>query len=408
MAERTHLLYREGELLERVLEQPAQQIELVLEDALAVQRAHHVDDALELDEVAGLAALLGFAPEPWQGVRLFRAWVHAQRDAVVRDGGVTPHALRNFAAAYAAQYQQATGVRLPAEPPEVVENPPLRRWARPPLGSDDTVPLTSFTVAAQGLDEAVASFLLVGLPAGPESMPLVANLTTGDALLFHGGVGVGERLWLRAGADRTMTAQLETRDVTDRLASIAGLVPGRPWEGAQLERPARAIRLAPGENHLWFLPVATFDGAGLDRVLLALADLALAQGRWDAGRFDRALFYQEPAVRLRMTWVETQPATVELRIPAGTLRRRAPGVGDPGEARAQLGAALDAGVRRLRAAGVRSAARLLDLSELQRSTDALTTVLPLRVRDAGATGADRLPDKGGVFGVTEYGDSTFR
>lgn len=408
MAARLHLLYREGELVERLLEQPAQQIELAAGEALEVQRAHFFDDALQLDEAEGLAALLDFSREPWQNLPLFRAWVHSQRDALVHGGGVTVDALRGFAESYSESYEQATGVRMHGTSPELLENPLIRRFARPPIAADDTVPLTQFTVHAGGLDETVASFLMVGLPAAPESMPLVVNLTTGDALLFRGNIGAGERLWLRAGPDRTMTAQLERRDVTDRLVSIHDLVPGTPWSTAQIQSPAQAIRLVHGENRLWFLPVAHFDEAGLDRFLLSLATLAMAQGRWDAAVFDDALFYQEPAVMLKVTWVETQPAAIEVRIKAQSIRRRVPAAGAPEQARDLLHLAIDTGVKRLKAAGIRSAVRMREFTELQRTTDFLTAVLPLRVKEAGATGADRFPDKGGLFGVTGYGDSTFR
>lgn len=408
MAARVHLLYREGELVERLLEHPAQQIEIAADEALGVQRAHFFDDALELDEAERLAALLGISREPWQNLRLFRAWVHAQRDAMLRAGGVTVDALSGFTESYTASYEDATSARLPAARPAVIENPPIRKFARPPVAADDTVPLTQFTVNVGGLDETVASFLLVGLGAGPESMPLVANLTTGDALLFRGNVGCGQRLWLRAGADRTMTAQLERQDVTDRLVSIRNLIPGTPWESAQIESPARGIRLAHGENRLWFLPVAHFDERGLDRFLLALASLALEQGRWDDAAFDQALFYQEPAVTVKATWIETQPATIEVRVPAQSVHRRVPASGGAAQARDLLRLAIGTGVTRLKAAGVRSAVQLLDFTEQQRSTDFLTAVLPLRIQERGATGADLFPDKGGLFGVTEFGDSTFR
>jgi hypothetical protein len=408
MAARVHLLYREGELVERLLEQPAQQIEIAASEALEVQRAHFFDDALELDEAEGLAALLGITREPWQNLRLFRAWVHSQRDAMVFGGGVTIQALRGFAESYSESYEEATGVRLQNTRPVVVENPPIRKFGRPPVIADDTVPLTRFTVETEGLDETVASFLLMGLPAAPESMPLIANLTTGDALLFRGNVGVGQRLWLRASPDRTMTATLERSDVTSRLLSIRDLVPGTPWTPAQIQTPAQAIRLVRGENLLWFLPVAHFDELGLDRFLLSLADLALTQGRWDDVVFDQALFYQEPAVMLKVTWIEAQPATIEVRVPAQSVRRRVPATGEPQQARDLLSLAIGTGVNRLRAAGIRSAVRLLDFTEQQRSTDYLTGVLPIRVSETGSTGIDEFPDKGGLFGVTEFGDSTFR
>jgi hypothetical protein len=408
MAARLHPLLREGAVLERLLEHPAQQIEIAVEDTLEVQRAHVFDEALELREAAGLGALLDIRPEPWQTLRLYRAWVHAQRDAILRNGGVTLQALRGFADTYTAQYQQATGLRFPPEPPAVIENPPVRRFGRPSVIADDTVPLTQFSVVNGGFDEAVASFLLVGLAGGPESLPLIVNLTTGDAVLFRGAIAPGQRLWLRADPDGGLAGQLERQDVTDRLETVTAVTPGTPWAASQVRRPARAIRLRRGENRLWFLPVAHFDEGGLDRVLLALADLALAQGRWDEARFDRALFYQDPAVRLKVTWVETSPAAIEVRVPAQSVRRRVPATGTAEQAREQLGVAVSAGTSRLKAAGVRCATTLLSFGEMQTSAEFLTAVLPMRVREAGATGADRLPDKGGLFGVTDYGDSTFR
>jgi hypothetical protein len=407
MAARLPLIYREGELVEGFLEQPAQQIEIALEDALEVQRAHFFNDALQLDEAAKLAALLHFTPEPWQTLRLFRAWVHSHRDAVLHGGAVTEEAIRGFAESYAAAYQQATDVRFSSTKPVLVENPPRRKFGRP-AGIDDTVPLTRFSVENKGLDEAFASFLMVGLPAGPESMPVVANLNTGEALLFRGNVEPGKRLWLRAAADGSMTAQLEGRDVTAKLVSITDLTPGTPWELPQIHSPARAIRLDRGENVLWFLPVAHFDEAGLDRFLLALADLALAQGRWDSARLDHSLFYQEPAVMLKVTWVEAEPASIQLRVPGQIVRRRVPSPASAEEDRDQFGLAIKEGVRRLKAAGVRSEIQMLQFSEVQGTSESLTGVLPMRIRETGATGADRMPEMGGTFDVTGYGDSTFR
>jgi hypothetical protein len=95
-------------------------------------------------------------------------------------------------------------------------------------------------------------------------------------------------------------------------------------------------------------------------------------------------------------------------VPAQSVRRRAPAPGDPQQARDLLSLAIGTGVTRLKAAGIRSSVRLLDFTEQQRSTDYLTGVQPLRVKETGATGIDAFPDKGGLFGVTEFGESTFR
>lgn len=407
MTSRIPLLYREGSVVEGILSQPALQVEIAGEDALEVQRAHFFDDALELAEAAKLAAILDFTPEPWQSLALFRPWVHSQRDAVLLGGAVTADAITGFAASYSDAYQQATGAILPKSALELLEFPERRRYAKPAV-SDDTAPLSRFTLVNAGLDDTVLSMLLTGLDGGPESMPLIANLTTGDALLFHGNIGTGERLWIKANKDGSVSAQRERSDVTGKLVSIRGIEPGAAWQPGAIQSPARALPLVRGENSLWFLPVAHYDEPGLDRVLLALADLALTQGKWDSANLDHSLFYMDAAINMRFTWLETEPASIELRMHAETVYRRTPATGTPDEVRTQLAFALDTGIKRLRAAGVRSVASALPFSETQLSSDFLTGVLPLQLKDAGATGADRLPEKGGLFGVTGYGDSTFR
>lgn len=407
MAGRLPLLYREGELVSASLTQPAVQVEIIEEYLLDIQRAHHFDAALELREAAGLAALLDLVPEQWQTLALFRSWVHSQRDAALNRGAVTAEALTGFAESYSAGYQDATNIRFHSEHPGLVENPPRRRWLRPSL-VDNITPLSQFTIENKGLDETPASFLLTGLPAGPESVPVIVNLTTGEGLMFAGNIGPGERLWLRAGSDGTVEGKLERRDVTDRLRSLANIIPGEPWSGPQVQSPARAIRLERGENRLWFLPVAHYDVLGLDRFLLALADLALTQGRWDQATLDHSVFYQDAAVNLTASWVEAEPASIEVRVPAQSVRRHPLASGTAADEREQLRTALDLGVKRLKAAGVRSEVRAVAFSEIQGQSDYITAVLPLVIREGGSTGADGMPDAGGLFTVTGYGDSTFR
>ena len=49
----------------------------------------------------------------------------------------------------------------------------------------------------------------------------------------------------------------------------------------------------------------------------------------------------------------------------------------------------------------------LSFSETQATTEFLTGMQPVTIREAGA-GGERMPDKGGVFGVTGFGDSAYR
>jgi hypothetical protein len=407
MTLRLPYLYREGALVAGVLAQPAEQLEIAVEDGLEVQRAHFFDDALELKEVARLASLLDFTPEQWQTLQLFRPWVHAQRDAVLKNGGVTVDAILGFVTSYLAAFQATTGNFFPSAKPALAEFPTRRRYAKPDL-ADDTAPLSRFTVTTKGLESTHASFLLTGLEAGPESMPLIANLTTGDALLFRGNVAPGQRLWIRAASDGSVTAQLERDDVTAKLVSIAGITPGTPWTAPQIKTPATALPLVHGDNSLWFLPVAHFDELGLDRFLLALADLALTDGHWDAATLDHSIFYMDPAINLRLTWLELEPASFELQVHTESVYRAVPSPGSAADARNQIAFALDDGVNRLRAAGVRSNIAAMAFSELQPATDFMTGLLPKTIQEAGSGGADRFVDKNGTFGRTSWGDSIFQ
>src|SRR5690606_29303848 len=119
-------------------------------------------------------------------------------------------------------------------------------------------------------------------------------------------------------------------------------------------------------------------------------------------------FHQDAAVNLRMTWIERQPATVEVTLPGGALLSREGELEDALIERDRLAFALELAVGRLKAAGVRATVSLTQLGEVQGQMDRLTGVMPLVRREIGPTGADRLPDAGGVFEVTRFEDSTFR
>jgi hypothetical protein len=420
MRERLPLLLREGELAASLLGLPALQLEIADEEALAVQRAHWFEAVLELEEAARLAAVLDLAPEPWQDLGTFRAWVQAMRTAIVEEGASTRPALERFATDYVERYQavrrltvwdSTRGVVWSDAPtdagPAFVENPKRRGYGRVPAAGG-IEPLHQFSVVNRGLDETAAALLLTGLPSAPESVPVVANVTTGEAIAFLGDVPPGARLWVRAEEDGSATARLERADVTGRLRSVGPVAPGKPWGPPDVRVPAQALRLARGRNDLWFLPVAHFDERGLDRFLLALADLAMRQGRWDETAFDHSLFFQEAAVVLRLTWVETAPATFRLELPGGAMLSRPGDLDDALEDRELLATSLDAGVTRLRAAGVDGRAAFVPYTETQGQHDAVVAVLPHVVREPGPTGADRLPDAGGLWEITDFDESTFR
>jgi hypothetical protein len=418
MAERLPPLYREGELIAGVLGVPGVAVDVLDEDMLGVQVAHWFDRAVEQADVARLAELLDLVPEPWQTVGLFRAWVHAFRDALLREGAVTTAAITSFVRAYGEAFQ--SGEEMLALPPldefesapsptraALVENPVLRREQRTPT-TGGIEPLHQFELVNGSLDPAPVSFLVTGLPDSPECVPLIANVTTGEALVYLGHVETGRRVWIGPDDAGLAVARLEREAVTDRLISITGLEPGRPWDAPSVVTPARALTLLPGTNALWFLPVAHFDRSGLDRFLLALAGLDLREGRYDETAFDSSLFYLDPAMTLHAVWEEAEPAAFDVQLPAGTLRHAAGAEADARAARERLRTSLQASVDRLRATGVRGGVAIQPFRETQRAADALVSVQPMVRREIGPTGADAMPDAGGVFGVTSFDDSTYR
>lgn len=426
MAKRLPQLYRDGELIRGsvsgatggVLGVPAVQMEIVDEDAREIQVAHWFDASRHLDEAAALALLLDFVPEPWQTLPLFRGWVHAMRTAMLTEGAVTVRGVQVFVEEYTRRYQAATRIGAvtridhwsetsATSLPAFIENPKRRRYARV-SGSRGTEPLHRAEIVNRGLEEAQAAFLLTGLADGGEYVPLLANVTSGQALVFVAPVPPGARLWVTPTGDGGVRAMLENTDMSDRLYSVASLAPGAPWESAAAQRPARAITLKRGANDLWFFPLAHYDALGLDRFLLSLPDLLLRQGRYDDSTFDHALFYQDPALVVRVSWVETQPARFEVTLPAGAMLSPRDRLNQALEDRDRLERSLNDGVGRLRACGVASRVALQPLIESQPQMDFLRAVLPLTHREIGPTGADRLPDAGGIFEVTSYEESTYR
>lgn len=408
-------LYREGEVLGAFAGTWGVQLDGLDEAGTSVQRAHWFDATPDLDEAVALAALLDVAPEPFHaGLGEFRAWVHAMVRARLRLGAVTREALRVLVGDYAEGFQRAAGIQTvapldawsaDATGPQLVDNPTRVRRARLP-DSGGWEPLAHLEVDNRGLDPAPWAVVLRGSGESSEHSPLVVNRTTGHAVLYRGSLAPGQRLTLApSAADRAqLRADLDGHDVTDRLRVWTALDPGAGGPGDPApDVPAGA--LARGRNALWFLPLATYDAPGLGRYLLAMADDTLTQARFGTTRFDRSLFAQPALVSAQVAWVEAQPATLEVRLPAATL------TSDPGRtedavlARGRLEAGLDAAVDRTAGAGVAADVVLRAFTERQPGEAHLTGTWPRTFRAAGPTGADALPDSGAAFDLTDFDDS---
>ncbi|PZW43003.1 hypothetical protein C8P66_11728 [Humitalea rosea] len=419
MADRLPPAWREGELVRGLLGVVAAQIELLDDEAREVQRAHFWRTALNFPEVAGLGALLDIPPEPGQQRDEYRAWVDALRDTILGFGGPTRDAVRQVVAEYAQRHAEAA--RLPRllpplgdwgsedddPPPRLVETPRRWRWVAAP-GDGAMEPLQQMTVENRGLDPAPAHFLLRGLAGGPEHSPLLANLTTGEALALATDVPQGSMVALVALPDGTVRASLDGHDITRYLGSIAGLVPGQPWTPAELVTPAQPITLRPGANRIWFMPIARYDVAGLDRYLAALADAAMMQGRYNTARFDAALYYQDPLMHLLVGFQESVPAAFRVDLDARWMLAPRGRTAEALATRERLDFALGRAVTRIRAVGVTSELRLLPSASIQPSPDRLVAMGPKRLRDAGSTGADRLLPRGGSFDTTGFDQTGFR
>lgn len=412
-------LYQDGDLVRGLVEVLALQLEVLDEEARIIQRAHWFDTTVELAEAAGLAALLDIPAEPWQQLDEYRAWVHALRDARLRFGAVTIPAIKEFSRRYVADFTRANRITAVAPLAEgddwgatfrragnsFVENPPRRATLR--MGGPGALePLQRSEITNRGMADAPLSALFTG-GSLTEYGPVLSNRTTGEALVFLGELRPGDRLWLSATANGSLTAQLNRADVTAMLRFVRRVIPGQPWEPADVS-PARALTLRPGRNDLWFLPVAHFDSPGLDRALLALAALDLTAGRFDSAAFDHAVFFLDPAANLDLSWVEQPAASFRVDLDGGTMRSPAGALEAAFEARDQLAVSTSRGVASLAAAGVANEVRLRPLHDSQRQLDHLTFISGIAQHEIGTVGIDQLVDAGGLFGITSFGESTYQ
>ncbi|MDY0187116.1 MAG: hypothetical protein RBR16_04250 [Syntrophus sp. (in: bacteria)] len=417
MTGRMPQLYRDGELLRGVLMQPAIQLEILDELGRTIAQSHWFDAAWEREDVVRLARLLDIEAQPWQDADEFRAWVHSLRNAWLRhSGSVTVAGLQSFVREYVERYSRA--VAISAVPPltlwtdspdpsaaAFIENPGLKRIL--PAGPAALQPLTLFAVTNRGLDPVPLRFLLQNVSGAPEYVPLIANITTGQALLYKGTIAQGERLWIDSDGNGTATAAIEDREVSDRLVSLADFSPGIPFEGSAIASPAQAMILNRGENQLWFFPCALFDEQGLDRYLSALAALKITQGAFDSSLFDSSLFSQDALVRMFVAYEEAQPASFSIELPGGLMLSEAGQFEEALEKREALATSLQDGVDKLKAAGVQGNITLLELQEVQFQRDYLKDSTPKRFSSAGPTGTDGEPAIGAVFEKTGLNYSIF-
>jgi len=416
MAQRLPQLYRSGALLKDVLSQASLQQMIVDEDLTRIQQAHFFELTRDFEEAAKLANLLGLDPEPEMGIREFRSFVAAYRDAIRRFGTTTPATIRAFVGDHLTRFQHKLGLALVANAgmwrdeaegegfPSLVENPKTRRLAAIPPDQGGT-PLQSFTIENQGLEPTPLAAILKADQSASEVSPCLVNLTTGAGLFFTGMIKPGQRLWLKPKGE-AVQAKLEHRDLSDRLTSFSGWETGKTLSTEDYVKPARPLNLAVGQNRLVFFPLAQYGQPGLNRFLLAMPDPELTVGRFNLGNFDKALFHQDRRIRLSFSWVERQRARFQIRLPMAAMKRnQAMPAEAASHARQRLLSSLNQGVARLKAAGIEGDVVPHIHRDGQRQMDFLRLIQPVKLRDGGAVGKVRNLNHGACFDKTNFDDS---
>ncbi len=418
-------------VLMRLLDVIALEAEAAHEDLERVRQTHWIRTAFRLEEAEQLGALLDIPRLPGEGLELYRERLLAMAVARLR-GATGAGEIRRFLYDYLVAAEKALGATLvvglretsfekayaasgerPAfRPLQFVENP-VRRRVSPVLATRrNRAPyLLRWTETNKGLDETFAEFDLRGLFGGRTAVPILVNLTSGELIGFRDVLRFGQRLQIRLadGSDagtRAAVATLDGNDVTRRTFSVDGFRLGVPFGPGDLDPAPRLPRLVRGPNEWIFLSVAHFDIKGLNRAFLAIADEKLREGVFDETAFNDALFPSGALAWLSMEWDETEPAAFEARVPRSVVVEPA-GTGGSETPHALIERGVTDSLRRLHAAGVRSAVRFRPFAERQLQRDLFE--LPFRVFDPerGPTGTDRGATIGGRFGETRLGDSRF-
>ena len=435
-----------GSAVARVLDVGALELEVAGEDIDRLRRSHSFDSAFRVGDLAKVIALLGVVPLPWEdGLDLLRPRARALIDARLA-GAVGKADIGRFVVDYLVRADAALPVSLvrglpplrawkdaypettfelghdsvrddpadPHQPLQFVEWPERRRRSSQ-LGS---VPyLHRWTERNGGIFPTSPRIEVVGLTGGRTAVPIVANLTTGQAVGWRGVVGTGRRLVIRRRGDATV-AELDDElgdrlDVSDRLFSVSGLRTGEPFGPDDLDDVPHMVQLAQGDNELRYLNAGLHDVDGLDHVAFALAADDLVEGAFDRTAFDRSLFPAGPVAGLAMTWVERAPATFTVRLRRDVVvHNGAPDVDLANELANELATevvdALARGLDDLRAAGVVAELELRGRLRDQQPQRARVHLPWIRLRpEVGPSGdADRLAVSA-RFGESPLGSTRF-
>jgi len=421
-------------LVTRILDVFAMEADALAEDIERVRQTHWVDSIYRLTDLEKLAALMNVRRFSWETLPTFRARLKALIVARLQ-GALGVREIRQFVYDYLTRIEDVLGcVFLPGlgssgrarldvdaafrpqperprfRPLSLVENPEKLRRSATLLARSGRVPyLFRWEEQNRGLSPTTATFRITGFSNGRTAVPLLVNRTTGDLIGYRDTVPLGRTLAISAdGTERGATATLEGEDVSSRLFSVQGFQLGVPFDPPDLDPAPLLPRMVRGLNEWVYLSVGLFDVRGLDRFFFAIADEALREGAFDRTTFDHSLFPAGPVARLGMEWLETEPASFEVRVPRYLVVEPRTLTADPrSRPYRQFEEGLGATIREIHAAGVRAEVRFIPFLETQRQSVRMRSSWEFLPPHDGPVGEGVSVELGARFGETGLGRARF-
>lgn len=435
----------EGSVLHDFVEALALELDAYAEDLDRLRRTHWFELAYRLVDLERLAALVGVTRRSWEPLAEFRQRVRALVDARLA-GAVGPRAVRSYVyeavrgaeeglggtlvpglraraqasagdplglratpAALRAAFAEDPGTAY--RPLKLVENPTRTARSVPLSARGGLAPyLYRWQDVNHGLRAAAVTITITGRSGGRTATPLIANLTTGQAIGYPGVLKVGQRLELASvpGEQRLARATLDdVTDVTDRVFSLSGFALGTPFALADADDPGPLLPLQERGGNDWIhLSTGLFDARGLDATYFQLADDRLREGAFDGTRFDDSLFASPIAARLELRWTEHEPAAFTVVVPRGLVALPAGGSAGAGVVD-EVAQGLADDLAQLHAVGVHSRLELRPFTETQPQHSRVALPWVLVPAETGPAGQAVRLGVGGRFSDSTFGGSRF-
>jgi hypothetical protein len=241
-------------------------------------------------------------------------------------------------------------------------------------------------------------------------VPVLVNETTGDLLGYAGTIRFGEIVVIgpQEGSEGMARATLNGSDVTSRLFSLEGFTLGVPFAPEDLDDAPRLPRMARGLNKWIFLSVGLYNVKGLNHFFFSIAGKDLREGVFDGTYFDHALFPSGVVAQLEMAWVETEPASFQVRVPRYLVAEPASiAAGQEIRLYEQIAEGLEDSIRQLHAAGVRAEVNFIPFIETQPQKVRVSLPWKILDRQKGSAGTRDELSMGGRFGETPLGGSRY-